>query len=127
MVRGVGDNRESGVQMNWETILPATLTVVLVVTAGLLGLQQGTVKTLRDTNQDLRDRRDDLEKENNLLEITASKLKAENDVLKSIVTGEVHWAALNDQLEAHHGQALTHWARVTQLLDKIVHVLEEKP
>ena len=111
--------------MDWGTILPATLTVVLVVTAGLLGLQQGTVRTLRDSNQDLRNRRDDLEKENLGLETRVSKLAAENDVLKSIVTGEVHWAALNDQLEEHHKQAVDYWDRTGHLLRKIIEVLED--
>lgn len=40
-----------------------------------------------------------------------AQLTADLNALKRVVTGEVHWVALGQQLEEHHAEAMEHWQR----------------
>lgn len=92
--------------MDWLNALQGTLAVALVVTTGLLGLQQGTVRTLRESNGDLRARREDQDKYVAEVEVKLSKCEAENEVLRTVVTGEAHLEALTHQLDEHHRESM---------------------
>lgn len=104
--------------MDWLNALQGTLAVALVVTTGLLGLQQGTVRTLRGSNGDLRSSVGDLEREREILRETIATERTETtskiaelqsavEVLGKTVTGEAHLVALQDMLDHHHTESMT--------------------
>lgn len=103
--------------MDWLNALQGTLAVALVVTTGLLGLQQGTVRTLRESNSDLRARRDDQDKYVAEVEVKLSTSNAENEVLRSVVTGEAHLTALADRLEDHHTESMSALADIRSAIE----------
>lgn len=110
-----------------QTAILAVLAVTTTITTALVGLQIGTVRTLRESNKDLRDRVADLEKER--LEDKGEIVKrdgrlAEKDseikLLRAMVTGKVEWIAVTDQLEDHHREAISHWTSTEAQLDQIL-------
>jgi hypothetical protein len=102
-----------------STIL-AVLAVTTTITTALVGLQIGTVRTLRESNKDLRDRVSDLEKERLEDKAENGKLSSENQLLKAMVTGKVEWIAVTDQIEAHAREALDHWSSTEAKLTEIL-------
>lgn len=124
--------------MDWLNALQGTLAVALVVTTGLLGLQQGTVRTLRGSNGDLRSSVGDLEREREILRTTIAtertdntaqiaaiksdsatqiaELKSAVEVLGKTVTGEAHLVALQDMLDHHHTESMTALNAIQQAL-----------
>lgn len=104
--------------MAWLNVLQAVLFAAVVVAGALIGLQQGTIRTLRGTNADLRDRRDDLEKDR--VELThdlererkanAAKLadmEGAMRVLTDTVTAKDAIADLTQRLDHHHSESMT--------------------
>lgn len=117
-----------------QDIVLAVMAIMVTITTALVGLQIGTVRTLRESNRDLRDRVADLEKER--LEDRAEIVErdgriAEKDseisLLRAMVTGKVEWIAVTDQLEGHSREALTHWKATEERLDEILTALRETP
>lgn len=115
-----------------QTVVLAVLAITTTITTALVGLQIGTVRTLRDSNSDLRDRVTDLEKER--MEDKAEIVKrdgqiaekeSENSLLRAMVTGKVEWIAVTDQLESHHREALGHWQATEDKLGEILKTLRE--
>lgn len=100
--------------MTWDSfqaILTGALAVATIIASALVGILFGSLKTLRDTANDLRNRVSDLEDERTRDKAEIAEEKAKSKILQSMVTGRVEWVALTDQLEEHHRQALTWWAK----------------
>lgn len=108
--------------MDWDlikSVVTAVLAIATIIATALVGLMFGSLRTLRDTANDLRARVGDLEKERSDDKAQNAELNAENRILKSMVTGKVEWTAVTDQLEEHHRQSLGFWAEVKALLGRI--------
>lgn len=108
-------------------ILTTVLGVVVIVAGGLAALQQGQLKTLRDTNADLRARRDDLEKDVDRLEADVTHRdeqlgtsEAEKEALRRVVTGEVQLTAITDLLEHHIADSSRGHARIEKAIDNML-------
>jgi hypothetical protein len=113
-------------------ILTVVLSVTTIIATAGVGLMFGSLKTLRDTAEDLRNRVSDLEKERAedkaRIEATEVKLDAaerENGWLRSTMQGRPEWIALTDQLEQHHREAINHWERDESLLNEILTAVQE--
>lgn len=108
---------------DWGLIRSIVLTVfgvtTVIATAGL-GLMFGSLRTLRDTANDLRLRVGDLEKERAEDKAEKAELLTENRLLKTMVTGKVEWVALTDQLEDHHKQAVVWWRQADETMTAIL-------
>lgn len=114
--------------MDWDTtrsIITGVLSVATIIATALVGVLFGSLKTLRDTANDLRARVTDLEKERAEDRAANIELDSENKMLKSMVTGKVEWVALTDQLEEHHRQALGWWKKADGHLAAIPAALHE--
>ena len=101
------------------SLLSTGLAVVSIATLTGLGLLRGTVTNLREQLGDargeiksLKDGREEMRGEN-------AELRAEVGALRRIVTGEVHWVALDEKLDEHHTEATTHWTKAEGLLEEI--------
>jgi len=103
-----------------QTAVLAVLAIIVTITTALVGLQIGTVRTLRESNRDLRDRVTDLEKERLEDKAENAELASENSLLKAMVTGKVEWIAVTDQLEGHSREAVAHWTATEARLDEIL-------
>lgn len=103
-----------------QTAVLAVLAITVTITTALVGLQIGTVRTLRESNKDLRDRVTDLEKERLEDKAENAELHSENQLLKAMVTGKVEWIAVTDQLEDHHRDAMAHWSTTEARLAEIL-------
>lgn len=111
----------------FQTVILGVLAVTTTITTALVGLQIGTVRTLRESNKDLRDRVTDLENErlNDQSKIVARdglirERDSEIKLLRAMVTGKVEWVAVTDQLENHHHESIDHWKATEAKLDKIL-------
>lgn len=100
-------------------ILVGVLAVFTIIATALVGILFGSLKTLRDTANDLRARVSDLEKERAEDKAKIAEEEAKSKILQSMVTGKVEWVALTDQLEEHHRQALGQWAKADNHLSAI--------
>jgi uncharacterized membrane-anchored protein YhcB (DUF1043 family) len=99
--------------VDWLNALQAALFVAVLVAGAFIGLQQGTIRTLRATNNDLRARRDDLEKDR--AELTQdrerdakriSDLEGSVRTLTNTVTAKDAIADLTARLEQHHTESM---------------------
>lgn len=110
--------------------LSGALGIVSLATLAGLGLLRGTVTNLREQLKDAReeiadkDRRHHEETAENTRRVTEAektiaRQAADIDALNRVVTGEVHWLALGEQLDEHHRQASEHWAQDEALLTEI--------
>ena len=104
--------------MDWLNALQAVLFVAVLVTSAWIGLQQGTIRTLRATAADLRNRRDDLEKDRDELERDLARTREENAkkiadmegavrVLTETVTAKDAIDDLTLRLDSHHRESMT--------------------
>ena len=112
--------------MDWDLlgrIITGVLSITTIIATALVGVLFGSLKTLRDTANDLRSRVSDLEKERTEDRAEIAEAHSENKVLKALVTGKVEWVALTDQLEEHHRQALGVWVKFEGLLGEILAAL----
>jgi predicted nucleic acid-binding Zn-ribbon protein len=114
-------------------LLNVVLVAVSVGVALIAGLSYGSRKALREANADLRDRVNDLEKSDAKKTAEIAELKSRNDVLTSMVTGEVHWQALTEDLDQLIRDAHKHWhdeheslTKVLVCLDKVIDKLDGK-
>jgi len=115
--------------VDWDlirSIFFVVFGVATTVSAALVGLLFGSLRTLRDTAGDLRERVKDLETERTKDKSEKAELHAENSLLKSMVTGKVEWVALTDQLEEHHRQALQWWKLFGERLEEISTKVERR-
>lgn len=92
--------------MDWLTLLQSALFVAVLVAGALIGIQQGTVRTLRASNGDLRASNGDLEKDRTELRAQVAELQGAVAVLRSTVTGEVQLTELASQLHDHHAESM---------------------
>jgi hypothetical protein len=113
-----------------QTVILGVLAVITTITTALVGIQIGTVRTLRESNNDLRARVGDLETErlNDKAKIVErdgkiSERDSEIALLKAMVTGKVEWIAVTDQLENHHREALEWWEKADGHLSAIPEAL----
>jgi len=104
-----------------KSVILSVMTVATIIATAGVGLMFGSLRTLRDTANDLRSRVTDLEKERAEDKGANAELKAENKLLTSMVQGKVEWVALTDLLEEHHRQAIVKW----DLTDKHLTVIEK--
>lgn len=113
--------------MDWDLlgrIVTGVLSVTTIIATALVGVLFGSLKTLRDTANDLRSRVSDLEKERTEDRAEIAEAQSENKLLKAMVTGKVEWVALTDQLEEHHRQAVAWWAKTEARLTEIAAALK---
>ena len=105
--------------MDWQNILGAAATMLVLASATGLGLMRGSLGNLRASNDDLRDRVSDLEKDRVEKTAELADVRSENRTLKAMVTGKVEWTAISDQLEEHHRRSLAAWKRTDAILNAI--------
>ena len=103
---------------DFSTLLSTALAVVTLATAGGFGLMRGRVTNLREDLRDTRETNAELRTERQEDRALIDQLRAEADnareqldALARVVTGEVHWIALGDQLCEHHAEAREYWTR----------------
>jgi chromosome segregation ATPase len=112
--------------VDWDLlgrIVTGVLSVTTIIATALVGVLFGSLKTLRDTANDLRSRVTDLEKERVEDRAEIAESQSENRLLKAMVTGKVEWVALTDQLEEHHRQAVSWWGETRTILSEIRNAL----
>lgn len=99
--------------MDLLNVLQAALFVAVIVAGAWIGLQQGTIRTLRGTVTDLRGRRDDLEKDRD--ELThdrdrdakrISDLEGSVRTLTNTVTAKDAITDLATRLDQHHVESM---------------------
>ena len=105
--------------MDWQNVLGAAATMLVLASATGLGLMKGSLSNLRSSNDDLRARVGDLEKDRVEKTAELAAVRSENRTLKAMVTGKVEWTAISDQLEDHHRESLGAWKRIDANLTKI--------
>lgn len=113
---------------DWDLLRSTILTVLAVTTtiaAGGIGLMFGSLRTLRDTANDLRDRVADLEKERTEDKAANAELTNENKWLKTSLTGKVEWTVVTDLLAEQDRKQTEHWAIEEQLLHQILTAIRE--
>lgn len=109
--------------MHWLNALQAALFVAVLVAGALIGLQQGTIRTLRGTNADLRDRRDDLEKDRAELTSDLTRERAEKAKKIADLEGAVRTlmdtVTAKDAIEDLSGRLTQHHTESMEVLTKI--------
>lgn len=102
------------------------LALATAVTTGIVTVQQTTVRTwkqvteaLRVQNGDLIANSDRMKQSLEELQAKVGTLEGERDVLKTLVTGEVHLVNIEQQLETHHAESMAAWARFTSTLESM--------
>jgi predicted phage gp36 major capsid-like protein len=117
--------------LDLSNLLTAALAVLALATAGGYGLLRGRVSALRDELEDERkgresDRqeRDDLRAKNADLRRDLDNVTVELEALTRVVTGEVHWVAIGDKLDHHHGEAKDHWGKTEDAIEKALDMLK---
>ena len=106
-------------------LITIALGIITLATAAGLGLQRSTVTSLRER---LKDNDDELTRVKGRLTERDAELKVvKTDLaaLARVVTGEAHWVALADKLDAHHDEASGHWLKDEQLLGDMETILVE--
>jgi hypothetical protein len=104
---------------NLGGLLSAAAVILLLLSAAWGALQRSSVTTLREQLKDSRDHEQALKDERNELRVQVETLKSENDVLRRVTTGEVHWQAISDAQDHHHQLAEKHWRETERLLHEI--------
>lgn len=79
----------------------ASAVAVLGGFAGLVVMRESLTQ-VRDQNRDLRDEVADYQRRHDELEKNNNQLGADIAALQRVVTGEVHWLAIEDLLTHHH-------------------------
>lgn len=90
---------------------------IAIVGGGLSTLLLGTVKTLRDSNEDLRARDADREKAIVELKAKVATLEADRDALQRVVRRDDEWQKVSNDLMRHNAQAREHWAKYEHQMD----------
>jgi len=127
----------------WDLVTYASVIVALT-TSSAFGFQRGTVLNLRETRDDamtdaeLRkkerdDAREEIREQVRLREVEREKarvkvqdVEAENAILRSALTGEVHWQAISEMLDHHHETAAHHWDVVERRVEEILQELRSR-
>lgn len=113
--------------MDWLNLIQVSTAVGLIVTGAFIGLQRGTIQSLREANSDLRSRRDDLEKDREDLTrdldqerkekaAKIAELEGAVRVLTDTVTAKEAIADLTSRLDAHHSESMTVLGDIRQAL-----------
>lgn len=111
---------------NATEFVTALLAVIALATAGGVGFQRGKIGALRRDLQDEREKTDRLEDDLAAARQEAKELRTDLDALTRVVTGEVHWIAISQQLTDHDGAAREHWTEQRDLLQRIATGVERK-
>lgn len=111
--------------MDLSNLVSLLLGIGGVAVATMAGLSFGSRKALREANADLRDRITDLEKSDALKTAQIAELNSDNKVLRSMVTGEVHWRALAEEQTQFIRDAHRHWNKESAALDKVLECLDK--
>lgn len=104
--------------MDWLTALQSALFVAVLVAGAFIGLQQGTVRTLRASNGDLRASNGDLEKDRAELRNKVAELEGAVTVLRGTVTGEAEIRAVREDLAEHHTESMNVLGDIRSALQK---------
>lgn len=102
-----------------QEFLTAAAVIIALATAAGLGLQRGVVTNLREQLNDARSEITDLKTNRTETAADNARLKSDLSALQRVVTGEVHWLALNDLLDHHHKLTEEHWRVVEPVLTEI--------
>lgn len=97
--------------MDIGNFLTTALAVVSIATLAGLGLMRGTVTNLREQLADTRASNAELRQERTEDAAKIATLTTDLEALARVVTGEVHWVQLGQQLEQHHVEARAYWTR----------------
>lgn len=106
----------------WLNFILAVSTALAV---GMGVISYGSRRALREANGDLRARLEDLEKADKSKTAQIAELRSRNEVLTSMVTGEVHWKALSESQDQFIRDAHKHWAEEVKALDKTLICLDK--
>lgn len=111
--------------MDANSLLSAVAVTVALVSGGGLGLQRQRVSGLRGDVVDLQNRveardariaeleKKDIDKDGQLQRLRSDLVHAEK-----LATGEAHWVALGEQLDAHHTESMAALRSIGASLDK---------
>jgi len=110
-----------------RSVLLGVMSVTTIIATAGVGLMFGSLKTLRDTANDLRARVGDLEKERGEDKAENAQLAEENKWLRTALTGKVDWGAVTDLLAGHDRKAELHWQKDEALLNEILTAIREAP
>lgn len=102
----------------WQVLQAASVIIALGSFAGL-ALQRGIVVGLREQVGDSKTRIEFLEKERAEDKALIASQTSDIAALQRVVTGEVHWVAINDLLDHHHKAAVDNWREAHSLLTDI--------
>lgn len=105
--------------------LNTALAIVAIATLAGLGLMRGTITGLRESLSDARAEIADKDRRLTENDRKLAELESRVAVLTSTVTGEVHWVALEQQVDEHHKTAMTQWADIRTVLGDIHLLLAE--
>lgn len=90
-------------------ILEIGLAVAAIASLAALGLFRGTLTNLKENLSEARAEIADKDRRLTECQTENATLKADNAALTRVVTGEVHWVSLGQQLDNHHRAAEDHW------------------
>lgn len=98
-----------------------TLFVIIALLSAAFGIQnRETIKTLRETNKDLVDRISVLEGSDERKTKELEELRKENQVLRTVISGEARLNAIETAIETHHTSATAYWDIVFKKLDALL-------
>lgn len=104
---------------DFTSILTTALTILSIATLAGMGLLRGTVTNLREQLRDEREANTSHRQRIGDCELDNGRLRADLSALERVVTGEVHWVALGDQLTTLSDAAKGHWVVEIGLLSEI--------
>lgn len=100
------------------------LAIITLATAAGVGFQRGKIARLKSDAAEADSRAERLANELRDTQQQLHKTTADLDALTRVVTGEAHWTAIGHTLDEHHSEALQHWTRERELLQRVVQLLE---
>lgn len=119
---------------DYGSLLQTAFAATSVLSLAGLGLQRAR---LADNKEQLKESREEVaalraSREEDRKDWARDKaqlddLKGKVAVLESVVTGEVHWQAIEDLLGAHHEEAVAFWSRGDATLEAILSELQKRP
>lgn len=98
--------------------------VVAFIAAAYAAIQYASLKTLRDSNEDLRNRDRDRAAQIAELQAKVLELEALNTALGAAVRGDAYLTALSDDLTDHHKEAMQHWDDIRKQMVQVMGALE---
>lgn len=110
--------------MDLSNLVNLVLAAGAVAISIVAGLSFGSRKALRESNSDLRERISDLEKADARKTAEIAELQSRNEVLTSMVTGEVHWRSLGEAQDQLIRDAHAHWDEERKSFKRIIEITD---